>query len=169
MAETKAGPIEAEFDRDFVDKWIKRQKYVWYCIVILLAFTFTGLLGRGPVAKKTVSTGAAELSVTYERILHYRTPATIEVQLPQQVPQNGNVRLRLEGAITSKAAFQEIIPRPVWAAPLADGIVIDIPVTALSSAGRVMLIQQPSAVGPLNTKIDLEGHSSISFGQFVLP
>jgi hypothetical protein len=99
----------------------------------------TGLLGRGPLAKKTISAGPGQLEITYERVPHFKTPAAIELHLPQNASQNGHVRILLEGAVAHQAAFQEIIPQPISAAPLVDGVAADIPVTAASAGGRVMM------------------------------
>lgn len=140
----------------------------WYAINALLV-SLIGLLGRGPLAKKTISVGPGQLELTYERVLHYNTPSNIEVHLAQNALQNDHVHLRIEGAVTYKAAFQEIIPQPVSADPLPNGIVADIPVSAASANGRIMILQQPSAVGPIESSIGLEGGPSLSFSQFVLP
>jgi hypothetical protein len=169
MPQTKVAQIQVEFDREFIHKWLDRQKYVWYGIILLLAVTLTGLLGRGPLATRTVSAGPAQLRATYEQFPHYKTPSTIELHLPENAAPGGHVLIRLEGAVTNKAAFQHMIPRPVSAQPLADGIVADVPITAASSGGRIMIFQQASAVGPLKSKISLEGGPSLEFNQFVLP
>jgi hypothetical protein len=73
------------------------------------------------------------------------------------------------GAVTNKAAFQQIIPQPVSAEPLENGIVVDIPMTAAAVRGRILIVQQPSTVGALESKITLEGGSSLTFRQFVVP
>jgi hypothetical protein len=152
--------VEVGFDREFIEKWLDRQKYVWYSIILLLAVTLAGLLGRGPLGKRTVSAGEGQLSATYEPVAHYRMPAAIELHLPERVLQEDHVYIALEGAVTKKAAFQQIIPQPVSVAPLPDGIVADIPLTATSSEGRVMIFQQPSAVGFQISKITLDSGSS---------
>jgi hypothetical protein len=169
MPQTKEKDVRVGFDREFIEKWLDRQRYVWYAVILLLGVTFTGLLGRGPLAKRTISAGPGQLEVTYERVAHFKTPAAIELRLPQNAFENGHARILLEGAVAHEAAFQEMIPQPISAAPLPDGIAADIPVTAASAAGRVMIFQQPSAVGPLKSKIGLEGGPPLEFTQFVLP
>jgi len=161
--------VEVGFDREFIEKWLDRQKYAWYSIILFLAVTLTGLLGRGPLGKRTASAGEGQLSATYEPVAHYRTPAVMELHLPEKGLQDDHVYIALEGAVTKNAAFQQIIPRPVSIAPLPDGIVADIPLTATSSGGRVMIFQQPSAVGFQRSKITLEGGASLELKQFVLP
>lgn len=169
MPETKDKDVCVGFDREFIEKWLDRQRYVWYAVILLLIVTFTGLLGRDPLAMRTISSGPGQFEVTYERVPHFKTPATIELHLPQNAFQNGHVRILFEGAVAHQAAFQEVIPQPISAAPLLDGIAADIPVTAASGAARVLIFQQPSAVGPLKSKIALEGGPSLEFTQFVLP
>lgn len=169
MPETKVAPIDVGFDRQFIEKWLDRQRYVWYSVILFLAVSFSGLLGRGPLAKKTISAGPGQLRVTYERFLHYKTPSVIELHLPENTAKDGHVFIRLEGAVTNKAAFQQIIPQPVSAEPLEDGIVVDIPMTAAAVRGRTLIVQQPSTVGALESKITLEGGSSLTFRQFVVP
>jgi hypothetical protein len=169
MPETKVAPIDVGFDRQFIEKWLDRQRYVWYSVILFLAVSFSGLLGRGPLAKKTISAGPGQLTVTYERFPHYKTPSVVELYLPENAAKRGHVFIRLEGAVTNKAAFQQIIPQPVSAEPLEDGIVVDIPMTAAAVGGRALIVQQPSTVSALESKITLEGGSSVTFKQFVLP
>jgi hypothetical protein len=169
MPLTEDKPVRVGFDRQFIEKWLDRQRYVWYSVILLLVLTLTGLLGRGPLAKKTISAGPGQLEVTYERVPHFKTPAAIELHLPQNASQGDHIRILLQGAVADQAAFQEIIPQPISAAPLLDGIVAEIPITAASAGGRVMIFQQPSAVGRLESKIALEGGPSLEFTQFVLP
>ena len=169
MPQASDQQVHVGFDRTFIEKWLQRQRYVWYAIVLLLLVSFTGLLGRGPLAKTTVSSGPGQLEVTYERVLHYKTPANIEVRLPENTSSGGLVRLHIEGAVTYAAAYQEIIPQPVSANPLPNGIVADIPVSAASARGRILILQQASGVGPVHNRIGLEGGPSLSFTQFILP
>jgi len=169
MPQQQVAPVEVDFDREFIEKWLDRQKYVWYAVILLLAVTLSGLLGRGPLATNTVASESGQVKVTYERVLHYRTPAVIELHLARYLLQNGPMHLRLEGALASKAAFQQIIPQPVSAAPLADGVLAEFPVNKASLQGRVTIVQQPSAVGLLDSKIGLEGGPLLEFRQFVLP
>jgi len=169
MPEVKDDVVDVEQDTSFVDKWLRRQKYAWMAVGLLLVVTFTGLLGRGPLAKKTVSAGPGQLEVTYERVLHYKTPAVIEVHLPQYALQSARVRVLLEGAVAHSAAFQQVIPQPFSADPLPDGIVAEVPITSASQDGRMMIFQQPSAVGPITSRIGLEGGPSLKIEQFILP
>jgi hypothetical protein len=116
-------------------------------VILFLAVSFSGLLGRGPLAKKTISAGPGQLRVTYERFLHHKTPSVIELHLPENTANGGHVFIRLEGAVTNKAAFQQIIPQPVSAGPLEDGIDADIPITGAPQGRRILIVQQPSTVG----------------------
>jgi hypothetical protein len=161
--------LQVGFDRQFIDKWLDRQRYVWAALILLLMVTFTGLLGRGPLARKTMSAGPGQLEITYERILHFKTPAMLELHLPPAAPESSHVRIRLEGAVVHDAAFQEIIPQPLSANPLAGGVVIDIPITAAANRGRILVFQQASAIGPLTSKVGLDGGPTLEFKQFVLP
>jgi hypothetical protein len=122
-----------------------------------------------PLAKKTIAGGPAQVRITFERFPHHKTPSVIELHLPDRTLQAGHVRIRLEGAVADKAAFQQIIPQPISASPLIDGIEADIPLTAASSGGRIMILQQPSAVGSLISRIALEDGPPLAFKQFVLP
>ncbi len=125
--------------------------------------------GAGAARKKTVSAGPGQLTATFDRIPHYKTPAVIELQLPQSAFAKGNARVRLEGAVTRQAAFERIMPQPISADSLPDGIVAEIQASAASPGGRVLIFQQPSAIGPLRTRVTLQGGPSLEFTQFVLP
>ncbi|MGA8025846.1 MAG: hypothetical protein WB992_01785 [Bryobacteraceae bacterium] len=77
MPQTKSQEVQVDFDCQFIEKWLSRQRYFWYAIILLLLLTMSGLLGRGPLARRTVFTGPSQLGVTYERMLHFKTPSLI--------------------------------------------------------------------------------------------
>lgn len=170
MSDAKADQIELESDRSFFDKWLKFQTFALAFLCLTLVVAFTGVLGRGPLGKQTISAGPGQLGITYERVLHYKTLSEIEVHLPQlAVPNRNQIAVYLRGALVRGAPVQRMLPRPVSAEPLPNAVLARLPVTAASSGGSILIFQEPSGVGTLTSTIALDGGASIQFRQFVLP
>lgn len=118
MASSDNG-VRGSFDSEFTETFLAGQKYVWFIVAVLLAVTFSGLLRRGPLARKTIRGDA--LTITFERIPHFKTPTMIDIVVkPAPLPRSP-IRLRVTGAIAGSAGLQHIVPTPVSAEPLQDG------------------------------------------------
>jgi hypothetical protein len=170
MSTRQADEIEIGFDRNFINKWLKVQKLALAFICVVLAATFSGLLGNGPLAKRTISAGPGRLTITYDRVLHYKAPSEIQVQLPQlSLAGEHEIALYLGGALVANAAVQSILPRPLSAEPLRGAVLVRLPVTGDSSHATLRIIQQPSEAGTEASTIALNGYGAIDFKQFVVP
>jgi hypothetical protein len=163
---TTVQDVEVGFDENFINKWMKNQKYAWMFVGLTVATGLSGLLGRGPLANAKASN--AGLTVTYERIARNKTPAMMEVQLPIGLASD-TVRLHLEGDLVRRGRFERIVPQPTKSQPLKEGVVAEMVMAKTSEAGKVTLVQQPSSPGKLRHKIFIEGGPSVEFDQIVLP
>jgi hypothetical protein len=170
MSEQQAEQLELDFDPSFMEKWLRFQKFALTFLCLMLAVGLTGILGRGPFGKQHISAGPGQLGITYERVLHYKTPSVIEVRLPQLALSTGNrIRLYLRGAFVRNAPLQRILPQPMYAVPLPDAVLAQLPVTPGSSGGTILIFQEPSGLGTLTSTIALDGGASIQFKQFIIP
>jgi hypothetical protein len=170
MSDARVKQFELDFDRSFIEKWLKFQKGALVFLCLTLLVVLTGVLGRGPLNRQTLSAGPGKLSITYERVLHYKTPSEIEVHLPEQVATGrSEIRLLVSGTLLRGAGMQRILPQPLRAEPLRDGVITDLPVEPLSARGTVLISIEPSRAGVLTSSIGLENGQLIPFRQFVLP
>jgi len=167
MQLSKSHGIRVGYDKQFLDSWLKRARYVWAFIAITIMAGLSGLLGRGPLAKHMVTSGPAGLQIKYERIARNKTPAAVEIRLPPTSSADRPVRLRIEGDLVKGARLRQIMPQPVRSDLLPDGMVVEFP--AALSAGVVSIVQEPSAPGRFRNKIALEGGPAVEFVQVVLP
>src|SRR3982750_983955 len=137
MQATKSNSVNVDFDKQFLDRWLERQKYAWIVIAFLIATGIAGLLGRGPLSKNTIRSGTGGMEVKYERIARNKTPALLEVQLPASTPSDRPVRLRIEGELVKGGRLKQVVPQPVRSDLLADGFVAEFPT---GSSGLIWLI-----------------------------
>jgi hypothetical protein len=160
--------VEIGYDSSFLDSWFRYQKLAWAVVVAVLVAGLAGLLGRGPVATGEVSSG--ELTVKYERIARYKTPARIEISVASlPLSECRNLRIRLEGEFTQRALLQHFSPTPLRSEPLANGIVIEYSPTTDATRKRITLTEEPGVPGRLTNRVTVEQGPSVEFTQLVLP
>jgi hypothetical protein len=139
---------------------------IWTGMTLFMLAGLAGVFGRGVLSKATASAGSA-LVVKYERLLHFRTPADIEITWTP--PRTGTVQLNMQGDCFKKARVQRVIPQPISSEPLYDGSVYSFPRTTLGSPMSIRISQEPGAVGPVTCELRAEGVPPVRLSQFILP
>jgi hypothetical protein len=149
------------------DGWMIFEKVAWTIMTLMLTAGLAGMLGRGPLSKGTARAGS-DMEVRYERIARNKTPAVVEVKL-NGVPASGKtVRVRLEGDLFARGHISRIVPQPKAWKPVRNGAELEF-ASLGSIPAAIGIVQEPASPGHLWNRITVEGGSSVTFNQIVLP
>jgi hypothetical protein len=167
MSLARGSNIDTGFDPEFEGHWWTVMRVAWCGMALLVLVGLTGLLGRGPLSARTLA--RPDLSVRYERMLRFRTPAVTEVEWTSA--STGTTRLAVEGPCFKALRLQRIVPPPRSAEPLADGAQFSFDRAALGAASRVAvsLSFEPGRLGRTACRVGADGGAPLPFTQFVLP
>lgn len=138
----KVSRIEVGFDRAFENHWWIVLRVIWKVMAIAMVLGLTGLLGRGPVAKRTAR---APGLVTYDRLLRFKTPAEIDLELASK--RSEPLTVEITGSCFHRARVQRIMPPPVSSLPCGQGALYRFPEAAAGSTVFVSIALEPGSIG----------------------
>lgn len=139
--------LHAGDDREFERTWWRVEVGVWIFLTLLIVVAATGLLGRGPMAKKIVRSYDGRLVVEYERIGRFKTPSSMLIQISPGEFKGGEASLWVNNAIVKQMGLQRVIPVPGRAEPGPDGVTYTWPVSDGTKTFAVRLDLQPDKPG----------------------
>ena len=183
---TRRSPIGDEIDSDpnFEEKWSCIQKVARGIMVVLVLAGLAGVFGRGPLSKTTAEAQGVRLRVQYERFPRFRTPATLEIDIPRQTstqtqcsalsgssdaPVQAQAQVQLTGDMMKKLSIEQVMPMPALTQPLPNGAIFTFNLPCQSNSAKVVFVQQAGAVGLASGEVALKGSPPIQFNQFIYP
>lgn len=114
--------LHAGDDREFERTWWRIEIGIWIFLVLLIVTAATGLLGRGPLAKRKVSSPDGRLLVNYERVSRFKTPSSTIVHISPVQPHGKEVSLWVNDTMMKHLGLSKVVPQPDEAEPGPDGV-----------------------------------------------
>lgn len=114
--------LHAGDDREFERTWWRIEIGIWIFLVLLIVTAATGLLGRGPLAKRKVSSPDGRLLVNYERVSRFKTPSSTIVHISPVQPHGKEVSLWVNDTMMKHLGLSKVVPQPDEAVPGPDGV-----------------------------------------------
>jgi hypothetical protein len=161
---SEIGGVEVGHDRGFEQKWWTFMQSVWTGMALLVIVGLTGALGRGPL--NNVSARSGSLSARYERLMRFKTPS--EIRLEVASPPSGQFSVEIRGSCFQKSGVRSLTPEPIAAQPLTQGAVYTFPGPAKPTPATIAVAFEPGSVGPVDCHISA-GTDALSIRQFILP
>ncbi|HYO81659.1 MAG TPA: hypothetical protein VES20_09675 [Bryobacteraceae bacterium] len=153
---------------EFERKWHRFEMVVWVLLTLVLGCAVAGLLGGGPVARTTVLSGDGLLTVSFDRVIRTHSNYEVEVICERPSTGRGEVRLALGGALLKETPFQTTMPSP--AAVQAGNKWTKLTFrTEANEPARITIVQRGQSPGAATWTVALEGGSSVTATQIVLP
>lgn len=154
-------------DLEFQKKWRRFERVIWPLLIVFLILSFAGAFGRGPLAHATAKAADGSMVVKYERIQRFGTPSVMTIDLDPSAIQNGSVLLWASDSLVKPFGNQRIVPAPSISQIGNGGILYTFPASA--SPASVEFQTQPGQVGGMTLKLQVPGHSPVTFNVFVMP
>lgn len=158
------------FDPGFESKWGIAERISWVVMVALVAAGLCGFFGRGPWSKRTVNDPDAGITVEYEKMMRYKTPAMLVVRFHPDAAQEQHLVLHIGKNLVQRLGEQRVIPQPAGSTPEKDGISCVFPMSA--AGGRISQVSfalQPDFVGRTRIEIGIPGRPPFSAIVFIFP
>jgi hypothetical protein len=158
--------IDTGYDELFERKWGRFERMIWITFGCIMALGLCGFLGRGPLNKKNVQL-ADGTQIKYERVLRYKTPGVVELQLPVS---SGSAELRLSKTEIEKLGLKQITPQPSTNMSSENSATYRFqPADPTTRTLLVQLALEPASVGPVSSDIQVNGQQPVSVHQWVVP
>jgi hypothetical protein len=161
--------IEAGCDLPFERRWWRLQRVSWVILSLLLFAGMAGLFGHGPLSKAMVHPPGSALEVRYDRLARRETPSLLELRLDKSALVSGRVQIRINRALVDKMQLKQIVPEPLLAEPLADGVRFIFQTNPSCDSAFVVFSENPAMLGIVEAEVTVEGAEPVHFRQFVYP
>jgi len=160
--------LDVPHDDSFQRTEWRLQRVGWAAWAAIVLAALAGLLGTGPLSHARSSATDESISVNYDRFLHYHQPTVLEV-LVRRLEGDGQIHLKLNRSLLDRIQIIRIEPEPKERKLAADGVVCVFAHDGTPEVGKVQIHYEFEDFGPSSGRIELIGHGSASFQQFVYP
>jgi hypothetical protein len=161
--------LDVPHDESFQKSEWRIQRLGWVLWGTVVVAALAGLLGTGPLSHAESSASDGSLSVRYDRFLHYHQPTAFEVFVSSRGQESGPLRLKVSRPLLDRVQILRIEPEPEDQLLAADGVVYTFSQEGTPEVGKILIHFEFEEFGTSSGRIELLGHGSASFKQFVYP
>lgn len=131
------------------------QRVGWGVMILLVAATLLGALGRGPLSKGTRQGDG--FVVEWDRVTRHESPAELRIVVPPPIdgPPEREVVLSLSHDFLEAVELESIIPGPVESSATADEVFFVL--RGARAPMRVRVSFRPQAIGLRDARVSLDG------------
>ncbi len=161
--------LDLEEDEAFEKAEWRVQRIGWFFWALLLIAGLIGLLGPGPLSNAEATTPAGDLTVAYDRFLHYHHPAILEVELHNNESDSETTELTVSQTLLDRIEIHRIEPEPERRELAADGITYSFRRANDVEHAKILFHVEYERPGKSIGRIGLAGSEPVFFNQFVYP
>jgi hypothetical protein len=154
-------------DLEFQRKWWAFENVVWVVLTLVLLLDLLGAFGRGYLANATLSAKDESVDVRYERIVRFKTPSILTVDLGPRAVREGKIRLWVSESLLTDLGNQRVIPQPL-SSVVGDGGTL-YTFEATDHPTTVQFALEPSKTGTCKMSLGVRGHELLHMKVFVMP
>ena len=154
-------------DLEFQKRWERFERIIWIVLLILLALSFAGAFGRGPLAQARKQTSDGSMDVKYERVQRFSTPSVLSIEFAPSAIQNGTIQLWASDNLVKPLGTQRVVPQPLTSKLEHGGILYTFPVT--KTPASVEFQTEPAALGLSELILQVPGKAEFKAKIFVMP
>lgn len=137
--------------------------------VVVLA-GLLGLLGSGPLGRRSVTTPDGALRVEYERFVRRGTRTTLLVRMEPTRPRAPVLTLRLAQPYLDEMLIESVFPPPRRGQVGRDHVTLDFDLDSQQSGPLTVAIQVlPAGIGGRWAAVALDAGPEVGFRQWVNP
>ena len=156
--------VDLGFDLTFEKRWYAFERALRWVLAFVLVAGVLGAFGRGMLSNRDASSQGAR--VKYERLLHYKTPSNIELQVPSV---NGEARIEFCKDAAQKLGLSQTTPLPSENAASSETGPMIFRADPGQQTVAVHAPLQPSSLGPVHCTLKINGNDAFTIDQFIVP
>lgn len=109
------------------------------------------------------------LHVRYDWLARQETPLFLQSRLDKAALASGQVRIRLNRALVDRMQLKQIVPAPLAAESLADGVRFTFRTDPAGDSAILVFTENPAAPGFVEAEVAVKGAKPVRFRQFIYP
>lgn len=163
------GSLQLEQDLRFQRRQWIAQRIGWGILWALMAAALAGLLGRGPLSKRTAVDPSGTIAVEYDRFQRERAKSELHLTISPAAVRDGRVQIWIDDAYLRRVQIDTISPPPVAVRMEGTRQVYAFAVEPSATPVRISLHYEHQSVGSLDGRVGIAGGPEVSLSQFVYP
>ena len=160
--------LEVGYDQSFERRFHRLEQAGRAFLVLMVALSLSGLLGRGPFSHETVRTPGGGPSADYEPVARYDTPTQVTLHL-HPAPGQATTTVAIDTGFIEPMGLTAVQPTPLSSATNQGGLALTFAVRPGASDTLVRLQLKPSVVGPVSLRATVDDAPPLSWTQVILP
>jgi hypothetical protein len=161
--------LDLQEDEAFQKVEWRIQRIGWFIWAAILLAGLAGLLGPGPLSNAEATTPGGDLTVAYDRFLHYHQPAILEVELHENDSPSKTTQLAISQTLLDRIEIHRIEPEPERHELASDGAIYSFPRADDAKHAKILFHVEYERPGKSVGSIGLAGREPVFFNQFVYP
>jgi hypothetical protein len=161
--------LELHTNQTFQSSEWRVQRIGWVLWAGILVAGLLGLVGAGPLSNVDSSAPDDSLTVAYQRFVHYHQPTLLDLTVRPGPSTDQTLRVKLSESLLDSLEIQRIEPEPNAREIAVDGIVYTFQRELAADSAKIAFHIEYERFGRSRARIELIGHGSVQFDQFVYP
>jgi hypothetical protein len=146
------------------------QRVAWGLMAVLVLAGLLGLLGSGPLGRRSVTTPDGTVRVEYERYLRRGTPTMLLIRMRPTNPGAPVLALRLAQPYLDRMRVERVFPPPRRVQAGRDHVTLDFEVDARQPGPLTVAIHMlPEGIGGRWAAVAVGAGPELGFRQWVNP
>jgi hypothetical protein len=141
----------------------------WGAMAAVLSAALVGLLGPGPLSRRTLASSDGALRIQYDCIQRYQAPAQLRITVRPGGAADTPVRLAVSRSLLDRVTVDQIVPPPAAVEPAGRRFVYTFPSANQDAELSIVVRYQHDDQGPLAYEIGLAGQTMLQVRQMILP
>ena len=160
--------LEVGFNEAFEKRWFRAEQIGRVVMVVFVAASLAGLLGRGPYSHQTEKSDDLSLAVDFEPVARSQTGTQVTFHLKNATDQPA-LTLFIGEKLVEPMGLGRILPQPIKTQAVRGGLLLTIAVPPDTADARVRLMLMPVDIGEENLVARLGDHPALHWTQVVVP
>jgi hypothetical protein len=144
------------------------ERVAWFAVAGVLIAALVGLLGPGPLGKRTLASSDGRLSIQFYLVERYEAPSELRIRFRPLESETTMVRLTLSRSFADETSTESFTPEPEVVEMTDDQIIYSFRLSELKE-GRIVHRYQHNDFGLLRYTVGLLHGPSVDITQFVCP
>ena len=161
--------LDIEEDEAFQKTEWRVQRIGWFFWALVLIAGLAGLIGSGPLSSAEATTPDGDLTVSYNRFLHYHQPALLEIELRENAEDSGAVEIEVSQSLLDHIEIHRIQPEPERHEVTSDGAIYSFKRTSDADRCKIAFHIEFERPGKSTARIGVSGSEPVFFTQFIYP
>ena len=160
--------LELEQDNDFQEKNWKAERVAWIIMTLIIIAALSGILGIGPLSKRTLGSAEEGFKVEFHSLLRYRKEVPMRITIKPNI-YSTDYRIRINKTFLKGMTTEKIVPEPEITYIGKDDYIYSFRLVDATAETTIAFYMKPETTGNKKLIIGEENGESKEMDIFIYP